>query len=40
MASLNGVHLFGQNRDVSLISTLTEHNRIVWKTYQGERELF
>nr|XP_039272521.1 protein fuzzy homolog [Styela clava] len=34
MASLNGVHLFAQNRDVTLVSTLTTDHKIVWKMYQ------
>nr|CAB3247665.1 protein fuzzy homolog [Phallusia mammillata] len=34
VGSLNGVHMFGLNRDVKLISTLSADHRIVWKIYE------
>uniref|UniRef100_A0A4X2L0X4 Fuzzy planar cell polarity protein n=1 Tax=Vombatus ursinus TaxID=29139 RepID=A0A4X2L0X4_VOMUR len=33
IGSLNGVHMFGQNLDVTLRSARTEDSAVVWKTF-------
>uniref|UniRef100_H2Z6H6 FUZ/MON1/HPS1 first Longin domain-containing protein n=1 Tax=Ciona savignyi TaxID=51511 RepID=H2Z6H6_CIOSA len=34
VGALNGVHMFASNRDVNLLSTISENHRIVWKVFQ------
>ncbi|XP_078582689.1 protein fuzzy homolog isoform X1 [Branchiostoma floridae x Branchiostoma japonicum] len=33
IGSLNGVHMFGANHDANLVSTTTEHTKLVWRVY-------
>ncbi|KAJ8298694.1 hypothetical protein KUTeg_022754 [Tegillarca granosa] len=33
IGSLNGVHMFGDNHDISLLSTTTDDSKIVWRVF-------
>ena len=35
LASLNGVALFAQSQDVTLLTTLTKDCKLLWRDYQN-----
>ena len=39
LASLNGVAMFGQSHDVTLLSTMTRECRILWRDYHNSVRL-
>ena len=39
LASLNGVAMFGQSHDVTLLSTMTRECRVLWRDYHNSVRL-
>ena len=40
LASLNGVAMFGQSHDVTLLSTMTRECRLLWRDYHNRYNIF